>query len=411
MNDEQRYDNLAKLLKNLPEQKVDADFDKKFWEKFYSHTPVKPSFGFRVPAFAFASIGAVACIAAFALTHIVDQPLITLSQGKVIAKKGSLQTGDVIKTADSAWAVMEVENGYRVKIEPGSEIHIKSLKPKWLPGKTIFQLSKGQALVSIGDQVPRKYPVEIHTFNAFAKALGTQFIVAAPIDGQGPSRVTVLKGVVRTGRITNSKLISESRVDVGAGQETFISDDSVVLKPQAIIENTQQELQELFQFSKRNRAVLLISVSQDRVRELLRPCPIYIRLESKTPLARQITAIAYEIQEAQQNKSEISPSSIHEMEAAILNQNEIDPIPVLLFTGAYYASVDDYDNALRLFGMVQEKYPWSHFASLAVMAQAEVYRSYLNNPEMSALKAREVLSRYPNSVESEEAKQLLENLS
>jgi hypothetical protein len=145
MNVNENYENLAKLLHQLPKQSVTADFDKRFWQAFETHVPLAAAPAAGIPAFAFAGVGvvAVAMIAAVTLTHIVDIPKITVTQGDVSYKTVDVKQNDKIVTAPTSWAIIELENGYRVKIEPDSQVEIKSLKPKYLPGDRIYLFSDG----------------------------------------------------------------------------------------------------------------------------------------------------------------------------------------------------------------------------------------------------------------------------
>lgn len=404
MSNQANYDNLARLLQSMPKQTVTAEFDNKFWTAFENHVPVVAAPVAAIPAFAFAGAGvvSVAAMALLVMTHIVDVPKITVTQGEVSYKTREVKQNDKIETASTAWAILELENGYRVKIEPNSQVEIKSLKPKWLPGKTVMQLKKGQALVSIGDQIHRKYPVEIHTFNAFARAMGTQFIVTAGAGPDQASKVTVIHGVVKAGGIQNDKKINQ--VDIPAGNELSI--EGTTLKMESLVENTKRDLQELFQFSQKNRAILLISVSPGRVRELLRPCVIYIRLESKSVVANKITAIALQIQKSQETDFRVPVESIRELETIVTTQNEMDPVPLMLFIGSYYASIGEYENAIRIFQKTQEDHPDSQLASLALMAIAEIQHTHLEDKVAAQKTAYQILSDYGDSLEAEDARKL-----
>lgn len=402
-----KYDKLIQSLSGLKEQKLSEDFDKKFWQKF-EQAPVvpMPPMGAALSPVSIAAIAApalVACVIGVFVFLKSDMPQVNILQGESVIQSASktekadlhrnLKTGDRIKTGPDSWVVLEVENGYRIKVQPGTELTVKQLKPAFLNGKTQFKLDKGQVLVSIGDQIHRKYPLEIMTPNAFARAMGTQFLVSAPVNNTAASQISVLKGVVQVGNDANT-------VNIKQGEQTFVGKDKII-RAETIVESKRLQLEEAFQFSKRNRAILLLSMSPDRYKQLLKPCAIYIRFEVRNATAVKLEQITQRIMEAQQKKDVVEHLvAVREMEAVIRNQNQVEKVPLLLFVGAYYNSLKEYSHAVRIFTDVSLQFPNSSFASLALMAKARILETSLGKTAESKQITAQILRAYPDSPEA-----------
>ena len=424
-NNSRKDKKLEEILRQAGQQPLPEGFDKRFWRRFELEKdlpiPGNPWLGLPVNRAAIPSlVGILMLVLGLALSTPQDRPSVNVMVGEVSVvhknREGQsqplelhqkLQTGDRIKVSKSGWVLIELAKGYRIKINPDSEISIGGLKRRYFPGKTTFDLSKGQALVSIGDELKRKYPVEVRTANAFARAIGTQFVVAAPSAGNPYSNISVLKGTVKVGLAQNKSDETPSLL-VHHGNEISVSDGFLPLEPQKMLEKRRQELEELFQFSKKNRIILLISMSPMRARELLSPCMIYFRIEADQVIAEKLKNIAINIQEASEDQAiEKHLEAAQALEEAIENQTELDRVPVLLFVGAYYSYLKQYEEALRVFENISLKYPNSHFSSLSLMAAVILYDEKLHSPAKAVSLAHEILKKYPQSYEASEAASLI----
>src|SRR3989338_357052 len=243
MNDRSRYEKIGQMLHGLSRQELGPDFDEKFWKRFKAETA--PRNGFFWPA-----LGVIAASAAFffAAAHIfVERPSLQIVQGHALIQTGSnaeaqsarpknlLNEGSRIQTDQESWVILEFQDGYQIKLNPGSELWVKELKSRFLPGKTVFYLNRGQTLVSIGGADHKRYPMEIVTPNAFARAMGTQFLVSAPTLQNQDSKISVLNGVVRVGRRV-SRQTEENALSVDAGSDVQVSEGSKDLRAQQIAE-------------------------------------------------------------------------------------------------------------------------------------------------------------------------------
>lgn len=397
------------MLRGLSRQELGPDFDERFWKRFKAETA--PRSGFLWPALGAAAVSAALFLAAAPI--FVERPSLEIVQGHALIQtepnaavqparlKNLLNKGNRIQTDQESWVILEFQDGYQIKLNPGSELWVKDLKSRLLPGKTVFYLNRGQTLVSIGGPGHRRYPMEIVTPNAFARAMGTQFLVSAPTPQNQDSKISVLNGVVRVGRRV-SRQTQENTLSVDAGREAQVSEECKDLRVWQIAERSMRELEELFQFSRQNQAILLIGMGPNRFRELLRPCAIYLRIQSKDESVSSLAEIAREIQDAVESGDKKKHlNSVERLEEAIEKQNELSHVPILLFTGAYYAYLDRYPDAARIFGYVSLQYPDSEYASLALMAEASILRQKLNDPGKAEALLKEILTRYPNSPESE----------
>lgn len=402
---------LSQALKELRSVEPKEGFDERFWKKFELETSPMPV---AAPSLSFSWLGALSAIVAVAAIAIfilipLDEPHISMTQGMNLLKnKQILKVGDRLQTNSASWLVFELEKGYRVKLEPNSEITVQKLKKKWWPGKSVFKLNKGQVLVSIGDQVHRKYPFEVMTPNAFARAMGTQFMVSAPSLNSPGSKISVLKGTVKVGSAEADHALGSSAIDVHQGFETSVNTNQSPEKPQALLDRVKRQLEESFQFSQTNRAILLISMSPNRVKELLKPCGIYIRFEHRTPAVIQIEEITKKIIEAQDKKDEVAHLiAVREMENVVMQNKDVESTSLLLFIGAYYHYLKEYVHAIRLFDEVVNRYPDSSMASLALMAKADILKNSLNDNTASEQIYKQILTSYPDSPESQSLQEAL----
>jgi len=422
-DDDQELDKINELLKRLPKRSPDDKFDNRFWNAFEAHQQAKFGSWFKAPQVAVKMSYSLLAIAAFASVMIfvilpVDRPAVALTQGSVILMDAHstkplildqrLNAGDRILTGPSGWAVLELKKGYQLKIHPDTEILIEKLTPQVLPGKTFFQLVKGQVLINIGGEHDHSYPLEVHTSNAFAQAKGTQFQVTAPNLIVPATAIKVLGGKVRVGQILEGKIMEELSVLVKPGQKIEISAQTRLMVPRAMAEKTLADLREMFQFSKENQAILLISMSPSRVDDLLKPCAIYLRYSTKNRDIQNIEGIVKDIQKFSEiNDAERLSRAVSELEVAITKQDKIDVLPVYLFLGAYQYYLKKPVEALRLFDKVARNYRQSSFRSLALLASSKIRLEIpaLRHEGIQGL--NEILALYPQSYEAPVAKALL----
>jgi len=411
---------LGQALKALPPQEPSADFDRRFWENFETQAAARPAAGLKIglPVRLFLGAGLAAALVLLALPALRPaSPKVSALFGKIeletrsgktwAAEAGQdLQNGQKITTGRSGWAVIDLENKCQIKIHPDSEVLIQRLKPRFLPGNTVLHLAKGEILVSTGHGERAKYPVEIRTPDAFASAIGTQFAVKTGPDPAAASIVRVLEGQVAFGAMMKNAKVGSSRQMIGPGYEASVSDGAV--KPRKMVEETLAELEELFQYNRANRAVLLISMGPYRVRDLLSPCMIYLRFEKPDRNTAEIVNVVRRIQAAGKEKDPSKHEDIVRRLESLIDKQPIEMRPALtLFCGAYYAFLKDYVKSAEVFEAAAKKYPDSSHRSLALLAASIVQKKHLRNFPVATELAIKVLEEYPDSYELTGAKAVL----
>jgi ferric-dicitrate binding protein FerR (iron transport regulator) len=364
---------------------------------------------------------AAVCGAAFAMRVALreqDLPAARLVQGAVTIADGAsasasvplrpsreLHPGDTIRTGAGAWAIFELPGKYRVKIHPSSEVVLDQVKPHWLPGKTVLHLSQGEVLVSIGEEEGLvRYPLEVLTPIAFARALGTQFAVRASPDAGGAS-VQVLRGAVQAGSIASGA----ARASIHAGEEVRIAGGFLPIAPSKIAGERLRELSELFQFGRNDQAILLIGMGPDRVDELLKPCAIYLKFETNNESALRMMQAVREIQQVKPGDREAHLPAVRALEAASRLRPRENRMPPLLFTAAYYDYAGSPADAVRIFKELAGAYQHSAYRSLALMAGARI-QARTGDKAGARVYAGEILASHPRSPEAEPAARLLKQL-
>ena len=297
--DKKIQEQLDRMVDQAGEEEFPQGFDARFWNRFEREKDSATPFSVTsnpipmVPVMA-GGMGIVLILAFFGffIFQTPDEPFVNLIQGNVSrAQKGSdlvtlskgtqLKTGDQIVTGLSDWAILELPDHYQVKIESNSSLTINQLKKKWF-GKSVFHLSKGQVLVSIGSQKP--YPFEVKTPNAYARAIGTQFAVQVSSFVKPVSWVGILEGKVEVGKLQKKGTGYDANLSpfstlVTAGNEIYISEEITKPTEREMMDQKREELKELFQFARRNQLILLISMSDNRINELLEPCLLYLTID------------------------------------------------------------------------------------------------------------------------------------
>lgn len=419
----QKLERLGKILGRVAQETPSGDFDRRFWARFETLGPTplrQPSLPARLvfhPKF----LGTLATISLMAVFFVfaLDQPHMDVAQGKIerTNQKGiaasiehgeHLRKGDTIRTDKAEWAILELKNGYRFKMHPGTELKVLELKPVFRPGQTVFHLVRGEVFISIGDEGERKYPIKVITPNAFAAATGTQFSVSHEPSSRKRSVIRVIKGAVEAGCSLIEEKEAIASVSVHKGHELVVKDRDWPLKPYLIPSRTLAKLKELFQFSKADQAILIISMSSKRVSELLEPCALYLRYTSGSRDLEPINAIVKEIQAASRDDDSARHfEAARDLEAMTLKQNTIDRVPVLLFIGAYYSYIDRHEEAARVFETVASRYTDSSFRSVALLAAARIYSEKLRETQKAHTLAKIALSEYPYSYEKAGARAII----
>ena len=430
MTDEKDKDIQKKLdqvfFKGLKEKKFPENFDQEFWERLDQEKLKPPVSMEKIPAVSMmagiAGIMLMIIVFGFLVIQKPDEPVVDLIQGTVsraikgfepkpLSKGNELKKGDHIVTGPSDWLIVELEDKYQVKLEPNSSVIINELKTKWF-GKSVFRLTKGQVLVSIRSKKP--YPFEVKTPNAYARAIGTQFAVQVSSFVKPVSWVGIVEGKVEVGKLDQLEKKGAGYdsnlspfLTITAGNEVYISEEIDKPVGRQMIDAKREELAELFQFAKKNQLILLISMSENRVNELLAPALIFLTIDTKDQELKPVEHAANQIGQAiQQDDFYQREKAAAKFEEAIMSQTKLDQASGLLAAGAYYYFLKKYDESVRVFEDVIKQYPNSSLRSLALMAAAKIYHEQLNNSERALELTEEIITNYPKSYEAKPAERL-----
>ncbi|MBL7157655.1 MAG: tetratricopeptide repeat protein [Candidatus Omnitrophica bacterium] len=350
------------------------------------------------------------------LTHLVVQPVqIVTVKGKVMiyshrgrkwvkGTKGLLLGKDDTLTADrGSFADIAHANKYRIRIKQNSEIKIAKLLPKYVPGKTVYNLKKGKTLVHLSKKFKGSRFV-MATPEATATALGTDFLVDVSAQPSMMTRLGVLNGrvkVVSTFRPEGEP--KQQQVILGGGEATEVFKGDVPMAPRQLLEKEWQEMTEFYEIGEKVQVALLISNGKYRTRELLRPAPLYISdlepKEAALDLMKAIELIDNAIKTKDRNKH---LQGIRTLEAIMAMHPSLGHKPqIFLFIGAYYNYLGMPEKAIETFRKVSRKYPESTFASMALYATGIIYEEKLNNTKEAEHYYALVLRKYPKSPEAQ----------
>lgn len=334
-----------------------------------------------------------------------EQKWITASKGMTLSGNDIVRTG-----RDSQIDI--VGNGlFTIRLKGDSELKTLAMLPRFRKGLISYEVAKGEILVDITEKF-KGSRFEIYTPQALAKARGTSFAMA--ISGAGGSDKTwlaVIDGIVEIGSRYPIYAAKEA-VLVKAGQKTEVLYSQPPTPPSLLLEEEWNRLKELYQIGRRPQVVLLISATESRVRELLKPCSLYIYDVEPRTISKRLEKAVENISEAIVQK-DIGKhlEAIKELELIV----EEDPgkpynAQVLLFIGTYYGYLAEYDKAIQTFERIVDKYPDSQFASLAECAIGIIYNEKLGKKASAREIFESIILNYPDSLEALEARKALESI-
>jgi tetratricopeptide (TPR) repeat protein len=312
--------------------------------------------------------------------------------------------GDIITTQNGAYLDMGVSSKYTVRIKEASSVKIVKLPPRYGAGKADFKLVEGKMLINI-DEGFKGSKFIVDTDEASATALGTKFSVDTSRSGKPKTGVSVLEGKVSVkGSYAPGEeiLLAKQSVVVGAGQKTEVLAGDVPQPPQRLMEEEWRSLEELYQIGRKPQVILLLKNTPDRVKQLLRPCPIYISDEKPRDMPVLLEKAVLKIKEAIETHDPAKHlEGIKILEKIVQEHpNAKYNAQLMLYIGAYYEYISYHKQAIRAFEKVIIEYPNSTLASIAQCAIGVIYEEKLNDPSRANAVYRLVLDKYPNSLEA-----------
>lgn len=318
-----------------------------------------------------------------------------------------LKEGQILRAQGSSYVDITLQSKYALRLKGNSEIKIAGLTPRHRNGKAVYELSGGKFLVNI-EKAFKGSEFRVITPQAELTALGTKFMVDASGDKKGKTWLGVLEGKVKAEAkdISREYAALPKEVIVKGGSKTEIMYEQPPAAPTELRDDEWNALQELYQIGRKPQVALLISDSPDRVKELLRPCAIYISDEKPrvipTIFEDALLTIDQAIREGDRAKH---IEAVKKLER-IVNEYP-DPrydVQFLLFIGAYYEYLDLHKEAIETFSKIIKLYPHSSLAGLAECAQAVIYEESLKDKHKAEELYRNILIKYNNTPEAAFAK-------
>jgi len=322
---------------------------------------------------------------------------------KEIGPAYKFKTGDIVTARKGAQVDIGLSDKYAMRLKEGSSLRIAKLTPRYGSGKADFQLIEGKVLVSVEPGFKgSKFVVDTPT--ATAVALGTKFSVDSTGEDKPRTEVSVLQGKVKVGaRYSPERIVlAKQFVTVAAGQKTDVYADTIPTPPQRLIEEEWSQLEELYQIGKKPQVMLLIKNTPDRVKQLLKPCPIFITDEKPREVPVLLEEALLKTAEAvKSNDPAKHLESVKLLERIVKEYpNPKYDVQLLLYIGAYYEYLDMHKEAISSFRGLLKKYPNSPLASMAQCAIGIIYEEKLGDAEKANEAYKLVLQNYPNSLEA-----------
>lgn len=323
------------------------------------------------------------------------------AEWKTIGIAQKLKVGDIVTTKEGSQVDIELSGKYTMRAKERTRFKIAKLTPRYGKGEASFELIEGKMLISINEGFKGSRFI-IDTKAAETRALGTKFSV--DVSRKETTDVKVLEGKVEVkGRYKPEKiLLAKQAVVVGAGQKTEVNMGELPSSPQRLAEGEWRQLEELYQIGRKPQVILLVKNTPNRVKDLLRPCPIYISDEEPREIPELLEEAALKVKEALETKDKAKHLEVINVLERIVDKhpNPNYDVQFLLYIGAYYEYLGYHKDSIKAFEKVIEKYPDSPLVSMAFCAIGIIYDEKLNNKKKAEKAFRAVLKRYPNSLEA-----------
>lgn len=325
----------------------------------------------------------------------------------------TLAKGDVVEAKKGAFADIAQPGGlFTVRVKENSRIKVAKLLSRYIHGTASFDLENGKILASV-DKKFKGSRFVVRTPEAIAVSRGTCFIVDVSrpsAESQGITRLGVFEGIVEVKSLFRPGAgAMKQRVDVNGGEATEVIMGAVPTTPRQLLDKEWGEMAEFYKIGKRAKAALLISDGPRRVRELLRPCALYISDIEPRTVSQSLEETISIIDEAIKTKDRAKHIvGIQRLEAVLAKYPNPDYEPqILLFIGSYYNYLGMPDEAIATFRKVMDTYPDSSFASMAAYAIGILYDEKIQDKESARHYYSLVLKKFPGTSEAEAVRLLL----
>lgn len=323
-----------------------------------------------------------------------------------VVEAGTVRVGknDIIKTFQNSQVDISMNGISSIRLKSNTELKLASLGTRFIGSDIKYFVNKGKILVN---HTSRKASgrFNIDTPESINTALGTNFMVSV-LPEANKSWTGVLDGKV----LVRSASLPSKSVLVGAGQKTEIYMNKAPSQPTALADEEWGEIQELYQIGMDAQVSLLISSGEGRVRELLKPCGLYISDKSHSlGLIKARETVEIFNKAIKEHSKEKHMEAIAKLEDIVSDMTDSrNKVQLLLYIGAYYSYIGEYEEAIDVFEKVVKAYPDSRLAPLAECAIAVIYGEKIQDFAKSQDAYNKILTDYPQSPEAVLAKQALQ---
>ncbi|MDB4349811.1 tetratricopeptide repeat protein [Omnitrophica bacterium] len=432
------------LLKELPQvsesEHFDFEFKRRLDEELARRGEPRPYYG-RIrevlermpprvlrPVPVMVKAVSIVTIIAFLMVSIVwDQigvmPAIASVEGKV----------EIYSTEDGEWqdakAGMRVKTGDMIKVGRAGQVNIESKKYEiLLKGDTLVRAVDPERVFGKRDSISygldrgrmfvatkrgfKGSSLKIDSPSAEIETKSTGFLVKVLPSEEDKTWVGVLDGKVEVR--SKFKLAGlPSKVLVGSGKATEVVSGAAPRAPRYQRKEEWEEIQEIYGIGDQPVVALLISMTPRRVHELLRPAGLYISDKKTKSMPKEAIDIAVKINRAiTQGDREKHLDAIHSLEGLIDKYPDARyNIQFTFFIATYYYYIDEHKKAISVLESIVNEHPDSNLISLALCAKAIIYERYIKDNAKAAALYKEILTKYPESLEVEESSMGLNRLN
>jgi len=322
-----------------------------------------------------------------------------------------LRSGDRIYSEDGAVLNIASRDRYKMRIKDKSLIVVSKLESGLRNIDTDLSISHGNLLVNTTKKF-KGSSLKMYTPACDAEVVGTAFMVQ--VDNKN-TWLGVLEGRVKIlSKVHPLKERDGKRVAtfVSSGQKAAIKSYYYSTVPELFTEKEWQSMQELYQMAEARQIMLLIGTGADRVDNLLKMAPLYIPEAKKSEIPQHMHTLINSIivAEAEGNIHMLNQYA-KELEAAIKSNNESDySVNLLMFLASHYYQARNFNDAMKVFEYVIQKYPDSEMAPLAQSAIGTIYGKDLKQINKAERIYQKLLKAYPDSVDAIRAKETLSSL-
>ena len=315
-----------------------------------------------------------------------------------IKKNMKIKETNILKTNKGAQLDIEVKNKYYVRLKEKTQIKVSKIGKKNLNSNTKLTVENGNLLVDIAEGF-KGSKFKVQGTKGEVQALGTKFLVSV-VENKDNMAVMVAEGKVKFREIGNEMKFGEEHI-VETGMRYEIGQQVTNKDVMPLIDEQWEQIAEIYMLGEKTKIALLISMTEDRVRQLLMPCPIFISDEEPRTIPIQIEEVAKNIKKA----IEKGENTLHEQAIIglidVINQMSETKynVQILLFVGAYYRYISKYEKAIEIFDLIEKQYSTDNLVSLAVCAKALIYEEDLVQIEKAKEEYRKIRMQYSGSLE------------